>query len=118
MNVHQLEMFGSTIATPSSSPVGLAVILSKLCGNCGSDIATIGSSTGPHYARLNCECCGGHRGWLSGATYRFLSDVIENFGRPNEPIEIRHNQSVPITDATAQAVTVTALTTKGTRNVR
>jgi hypothetical protein len=97
----QIDMFSSTIATPLSSPVGLAVILPKLCGSCGSDIATIGSSAGPHYARLKCECCGGHRGWLSGTTFKFLSDVIENFGRPNKAIEIRRNQSVPITDATA-----------------
>jgi hypothetical protein len=110
----QIDIFGSTIATLSSSPIGLAVILPKLCGNCGSDIATIGSSAGPYYARLNCECCGGHRGWLSGATYLFISDVITNFGRPTESIEIRRNQPVPITDTTVQAVTATALTAKGT----
>jgi hypothetical protein len=106
----QLAMFETT--TPSSSPIGLSVLLPKPCSNCGSDSTIIGSSAGPHYGRLNCECCGSHRGWLSGSTYKFLSDVIENFGRPNKPIEIRHNQSVPIADATAQAVN--ALTTKGT----
>jgi hypothetical protein len=108
----QLSTFGST--SPSSSPIGLSVILPRRCSNCGSDSAVVGSSRGPHHASLLCDCCGGHRGWLSGATYRFLSDVIENFGRPIEPIEIRHNQSVPTTDTTVQAVTVTALTTKGT----
>jgi hypothetical protein len=107
----QLAMFDGI--TPSSSPVGLSVILPKPCGNCGSDSAIIGSSRGPHHASLLCECCGGHRGWLSGSTYKFLSDVIANFGRPTEPIWIRYSQSVPTTDATAQAVTVNALTTKG-----
>ena len=89
----QSDIFGTL--TPSSSPVGLFVILPKQCGNCGSDHAIVGSSRGPHHASVFCDCCGSHRGWLSGTTYRFLSDVIENFGRPNEPIEIRRNQSPP-----------------------
>jgi hypothetical protein len=105
----QLSMFEAT--TPSSSPIGLAVVPPKRCRSCGSDTAIIGSSAGPHYARLNCRSCGRHRGWLSGETFRFLSDAIDSFGRPTEPVVIRHNQSVPTTDATAQAVT--ALTTKG-----
>jgi hypothetical protein len=89
----QLSMFEST--SPSSSPIGLTVIVPKPCSNCGSDAAVIGSSRGPHHASLLCECCGGHRGWLSGSTYKFLSDVIENFGRPAEPILVRQNQSPP-----------------------
>jgi hypothetical protein len=110
----QLSMF-QNVTTPSSSPVGLGVILPKQCTDCGSDSAIIGSSRGPHHAALLCECCGSHRGWLRGTTYKILCDVIENFGRPTEPILIRHNQSVPTTDATArQAATATALTTKGT----
>jgi hypothetical protein len=112
----QLAMFETT--APSSSPIGLSVIVPKPCGKCGSDSAVIGSSRGPHHASLLCECCGGHRGWLSGTTYRFLSSTIDAFGRPTRPIEIRHNQSVLTTDTAAQAVTTTALTTKGTENVR
>jgi hypothetical protein len=105
-------MFESTAS--SLSPIGLNVIVPKPCRNCGSDSAIIGSSRGPHHARLNCECCNSHRGWLSGATYKFLSGVIEHCGRPTEAILIRHHQSVPTTDMTAQAVTATALTKKGT----
>jgi hypothetical protein len=85
-----LDMFGSMIATPSSSPVGLAIILRRPCCNCGDERATIGNSAGPHAARLNCCGCGDHRGWLSAATFKFLCDVIDNFGRP---IEIGQNQS-------------------------
>ena len=105
----QLSMFGAT--TPSSSPVGLEVILPKPCRSCGPAITTVGSSKGPHHASVACSCCGIHRGWLSGETFQFLCDIIDNFGRPTEPVVIRYNQSVPTTDATAQAVT--ALTTKG-----
>jgi hypothetical protein len=88
----QLSMFGAP-TTPSSSPVSLSVILPKPCRNCGYDTAIVGSSAGPHYARLNCCSCGCHRGWLGGQTFHFLSDVIDNFGRPTEPILIRRNQS-------------------------
>ena len=45
------------------------------------------AAAGPHHARLECRGCGCHRGWLSGGTFRFLSGVIDNFGRPTEPIE-------------------------------
>jgi hypothetical protein len=90
----QLSMFG-VITPPSTSPVGLSVILPRQCSNCGSDSAIVGSSAGAHHARLNCYGCGSHRGWLSGAAFKFLSDVIDNFGRSNEPIEIRRNQSPP-----------------------
>jgi hypothetical protein len=81
-------------AASSTSVVGLEVILPRAC-QCSETVATLGSSRGPHHASLVCTRCGVHRGWLSGETFRFLSDVIENFGRPIEPIEIRHNQSVP-----------------------
>jgi hypothetical protein len=91
MSPAQFSMFPST--TSSSSPIGLNVIVPRPCRNCGSDSAVIGSSRGPHHASLLCERCGGHRGWLSGTTFKFLSDVIEHCGRPTEAIEIRHHQS-------------------------
>src|SRR5262245_49146577 len=87
----QIDMFGTVM--PSSSPIGLSVILPKPCSNCGSDAAIVGSSRGPHHASLLCDCCGGHRGWLPGVAFNFLCDVIDDFGRPTAPIEIRQNQS-------------------------
>jgi hypothetical protein len=86
----QLTLFDA-VTTPSSSPVGLDVILPGQCHDCGSDTAIIGSSAGPHSARLKCCGCGRHRGWLSASTFRFLSDVIDNFGRPTEPITVTTN---------------------------
>ena len=88
----QLSMF-DTVTTPSSSPIGLDVILPRQCHDCGSDTAIIGSSAGPHHARLECRGCGRHRGWLSAGTFRFLSDVIDNFGRPTEPIIVNSRKS-------------------------
>jgi hypothetical protein len=84
----QLCMFDVT--TPSSSPIGLEVITPKPCRGCGSAIAIVGSSKGPHRASVACRCCGSHRGWLSGETFQFLSDAISIF---REPVVIRHNQS-------------------------
>jgi len=61
----QLDLFpslpplsSSALTTPSSalSPIiGLRVQLSRGCRACGSNVATIGSSAGPHTARLNCS---------------------------------------------------------------
>ena len=92
----QLSMFAAT--TPSSSPVGLAVVLPKPCRNCGYDTAIVGSSTGPHHASLACSCCGVRRGWVSAATYRFISTIIDTFGRPVEPIVVTTNSRAGVDD--------------------
>jgi hypothetical protein len=94
------------LAPPSSSIVGLRVIPPRSC-QCGECIAITGSSCGPHHASLTCSRCGFHRGWLSGEAFRFLSDVIDRFGRPTEPVVIRHNQSVPSADTTSRISTHT-----------
>jgi hypothetical protein len=101
MTPTQLSMFEST--SPSSSPIGLSVILPKRCSNCGADAAVIGSSRGPHHASLLCDCCGRHRGWLSGVTYNFISTIIDQFGRPVEPIEVTLNSRSRVDNTTATA---------------
>jgi hypothetical protein len=69
--------------------VGLSVQLPNTC-LCGSTIATIKAGNGLHPADLRCVC-GRHRGWLSANTYEFLVRVVDRFGRPTVPIEIRHS---------------------------
>ena len=44
---------------------------------------------GPHAASLICATCGVHCGWLSHVTHKFLTETINRFGRPTEPIVIR-----------------------------
>jgi len=29
-----------------------------------------------------------HRGWVSGEAYRFIATIIDNIGRPTEPITV------------------------------
>ena len=91
----QPELFGSTASeAPASSPVGLTVIVPRTCLNCQKPYrwphttAVIGSSAGPHAARLNCLKCGSHMGWLSNEAHRFICEVIAKCGRPTEPIEV------------------------------
>jgi hypothetical protein len=86
----QLDMFGSTVG--STSLTGLEVVLPRPCG-CGAAIAAIGSSAGPHHARLKCAGCDGHRGWVSYETYQFLTGIIDEFGRPDQPVAVKFKDS-------------------------
>jgi hypothetical protein len=95
----QLGMFAST--SPSSSPIGLHVILPQPC-QCGEFIAVVGSSRGPHHASVICSRCEIHRGWVSGETDRFITTVIDKIGRPTEPITVSSN-SRKSADTTATA---------------
>jgi hypothetical protein len=83
------DLFGSTIAAPSTSIIGLTVILPRPCHACGSFKAVIGSSAGPHCARYVCGDCCLFLSWMRAETYAFVCDVVDNFGRPTEPITIR-----------------------------
>jgi len=73
--VPQLDLF------PSSTPtiVGTVISLERACPHCGATTTTVGSSAGPHWARLTCTGCNRHRGWLAGSQYRFLSSGAPNF---------------------------------------
>ena len=81
------SLFGDSAAAASTSVAGLQVALPTPC-RCGETIAIAGSSCGPHHARIDCSACGTHRAWMSGATFNFLGTVIDQFGRPIEPILI------------------------------
>jgi hypothetical protein len=83
----QLTLFPETIA-PSTSVRGLWVRFPGTC-LCGEAKAVIGSSSGPHYARVTCANCGKFRTWMSAASFTFVADFIDQFGRPVEPITVR-----------------------------
>jgi hypothetical protein len=88
------------LAPPSSSVVGLEIILTHSC-DCGECIAIVGSC-GPHHASLICPRCGVHRGWLPGETYRFINTIIDTFGRPTEPIVVTTNSRARVDDQQLQ----------------
>ena len=67
---------------------GLLVQTPCAC-RCGAALAVIGPGKGPHAAALHCEECDVHRGWVSHATHKFLTEIVNQFGRPTEPIVIR-----------------------------
>ena len=85
------DLFGD-ITLPSTSVIGLIVTLPHAC-ICGATDNVIGSSSGPHHGRLKCIGCDRHRGWLSGTAYRFITDIIDFFGRPQAPISVTFKNS-------------------------
>ena len=36
-----------------------------------------------------CSDCDRFRGWMSGETFAFITTIIDQFGRPTEPIVVR-----------------------------
>ena len=93
MTPAQPDLFGSTV--PSTSLIGLAVILPRPCRACGDTMATIGSSRGPHCAALHCVACGQHVGWMSRESFDFVAAVIDRFGRPGSAITVRESVNRP-----------------------
>jgi hypothetical protein len=85
----QLSLFESTTA-PSTSVRGLLVNLPGTC-LCGERTSVIGSSSGPHYARVTCAACDRFRCWMSAETFAFVTTIIDKFGRPVEPIFVRNS---------------------------
>jgi len=90
----QLDFFESSSSPPSAPSsilpiIGLRVQTSQDCRACGSNVATIGSSAGPHAARLNCSECGIHRGWMSAREAAFIAKIVSMFGCPTTPIVVR-----------------------------
>jgi hypothetical protein len=86
----QLDMFTTA---PSTSLAGLRVLHWGVCRNCGSNLGTLGSSSGPHSASIICTNCGSHLAWLAQESADFISSVIDAFGRPIAPIVIRNRSS-------------------------
>ena len=86
----QLELFcqPATPLPPRDRTHGLLVQLPTAC-RCDCEFAVVGEGKAMHAASLCCVECGVHRGWLSHATYKFITEIITQFGRPTEPIVIR-----------------------------
>ena len=89
----QLTLFESS--TPSTSIIGLTVILPRPCRSCGETATTIGSSRGPHHAALHCVACGTHVGWMGRESYDFVIAIVDRFGRPDTAITVRESVNRP-----------------------
>ena len=73
--------------------IGINVKLPDACKHCGSNLAIIGPAPIPHRASLHCRGCQLFRGWVSNEAFRFVSKIVEQFGRPIEPILIHRGKS-------------------------
>jgi hypothetical protein len=74
--------------------VGIEINLPRHC-QCGHDMLRLGPGRGPHRASLQCARCGRHCGSLSQIVAKFLSGVIEHFGRPIAPVQVRVPRTTP-----------------------
>jgi hypothetical protein len=74
--------------------IGITVKLPDTC-KCGSPLAVIGPAVVPHRASLHCQECRQFRGWVSNESFRFVSKIVEQFGKPIEPILIHRGKSEP-----------------------
>ena len=85
----QLDLFAST-AAPHGLLHGIATVrVDYPCRRCWSwQVVIVDVATGPHAALLRCDRCDRFRQWLPLAAYKFLREVVRNFGRPTEPIRI------------------------------
>jgi hypothetical protein len=80
--------------TSSASPIiGLKVQMPRAC-RCGSRVAIIGSSSGPHEHRLDCAQCGTWCRWLGARDAAFITKIASTFGCPTTPIVVRERRHV------------------------
>src|SRR5262245_35480922 len=77
----------------SAELIGLRVMLPAPCPRCCSSIAALGAGKAMHKASVICQC-ERYLGWVSAETYSFLTETVRNFGKPTEPIQIRHRMSL------------------------
>jgi hypothetical protein len=92
MSAHP-DLFPETVPPPDPLQ-GLAVTLSDHC-QCGAFAAIIAEGVGPHTASLRCAKCDVHRGWILHETHRFVTELVQKFGRPTDPIAIRRGRQQP-----------------------
>lgn len=85
----QLDLFRHPVMPlpPRDRTHGL-LVQSTAC-RCGCELAVIDEGKGPHVASLHCYKCDLHRGWVSHATHKFLTEIVTKFGRPVKPIILR-----------------------------
>jgi hypothetical protein len=75
------------------------------CPDCQSVDCLIGSADVPHpYGQMICVVCDRHRGQINKRAHAFISEIIRNFGRPTEPIQLCIKNSSPSDEVTATAV--------------
>lgn len=86
-NCSQRDLFHQPVEPlPRDRMHGLLVRTPRPCRRCSSELAVIGPGKGPHAASLTCAECETHRGWLSHEFHRFITEIVNESGRPTEPI--------------------------------
>jgi hypothetical protein len=85
----QFDMFGATV--PTTDLYGLKVRdIARPC-RCGDTMSTIEGGT--RRARIICDACGDHSRYLPKRTHAAITNIIRDFGMPNEPFEVEKIRS-------------------------
>jgi hypothetical protein len=79
-------------ATVAADIIGIVIVTDHACPKCKSARRIIGPGKAMHAGSLRCCDCDRHNGWLDRITADFLIELVTNFGRPTEPVRIRHDQ--------------------------
>jgi hypothetical protein len=69
-------------------PPSREITLDRMC-KCGHKVFVTAPGKGPHTNALFCVRCHRHCGWLSAKAAAFVAAIIEEFGEPAAPIEVR-----------------------------
>ena len=90
---HQPDLFRQPVEPlpPRDRTHGLLVRTPTPC-RCGAELGGDRTGEAMHAASLVCAECGTHRGWLSHESHRFLTEIVDKFGRPTEPIVLRRGR--------------------------
>ena len=85
----------SVLPAPNPAISGLVAKLPDVCKKCGFTSGHHRSRRRPHRASLHCKECRTFRLSVSDTSFKFVSKVVEQFGKPTEPILILRGKSEP-----------------------
>ena len=93
MSAHtRLPLQGDFFVSPANDNplLGVQVQLDRKIDHrqpCHKNIAEICTGRGPHSYSLLCATCSRFRGWLPKAAASFITETIQKFGVPSEPLQ-------------------------------
>jgi hypothetical protein len=86
--------------------LGVAVVCPEIgkC-RCGGRTTIVGEGKAQHAASLRCEGCDGWRKWLRTSVVSAMVATAKTFGKPTEPVVIRHLEETVAATSGASAAT-------------
>ena len=105
--MNQRDLFGELVSKITNPIVGLKVQTPTPC-KCRCTIARIAEGQWLNIPLL-CTSCGIERGRLSYEMFKFIRRVVETFGRPTQPIKLKHGNCIPSSSSSGASETTTTV---------